>query len=39
MKKLEEAKKEKEIESLKMKNAKDYYERGLMINYVLVPLG
>lgn len=37
--KIEEAKKAQEIEQLKIKNAKQYYERGLMIKYVMVPLG
>ena len=27
-----------EVEKIKMANAKDYYERGIMIKYVLVPL-
>ncbi len=38
MQKAEEAKKEQEIERLKLRNAKEYYERGLIIKYVIIPL-
>eukprot|EP00347_Sterkiella_histriomuscorum_P024200 403331963 len=39
MQKLEEAKKLQELEQLKLKNAREYYNRGLMIKYVMLPLG
>lgn len=38
LQKAEEAKREIEIEKLKLKNAREYYERGLAIKYVLIPL-
>ncbi|CDW77766.1 UNKNOWN [Stylonychia lemnae] len=36
--KIEEEKKQKEVEFLKLKNAKEYYNRGLIIKYVILPL-
>ncbi len=38
-KKAEEARKEKEVEQLKLKNAREYYNRSIMIKYMLLPLG